>query len=184
MTVRNVSPTLRLVRLVCAVGALLIAGACSSSSPTSPSSSSGTTGTTPTTSAGTASMSATIDGTAWTATSGVTAKLTNGILTVGGANATYNLAFAITPSGSGAYLIPGSALGSQAGNNALLLFTSNGVTTSSWAADFTKGSGTITLTSLTSTGVAGSFAFTLNAVAGTAATGAKSVTSGAFSINF
>ena len=128
-------------------------------------------------------MSATIDGSAWTAASGVTAKLTNGILSVAGANATYNLAFAITPNGPGTYIIPGSPTAAQAGNNALLLVTQNGITTGSWAADFTKGSGTIALTSLTATSVTGTFAFTL-AAASTGATGTKSVSSGTFNINF
>ena len=182
MTSKNAPRLERLVLSSLVFALLLLAAACgSSSTPTTPS----TSGSPPTqggSGLARGSMSGNISGTAWTATIGVTATLTNGLLAVGGNDPTNNLAFAFFVNGPGTYAIPGSGAG--VGNNALLLVTTSGTTNASYAADFTKGSGSLTITSLTSTAVTGTFTFTLNAVANTAASGTRTITNGAFNINF
>jgi hypothetical protein len=127
-------------------------------------------------------MTMRVDGTAWTATSGVFAALSNGILSIGGADPAYNLGFAVTASAPGTFVIPGAA-GPQAGNNALLLFTQNNNTTGSWSANVGQGNGTVTITSFTATSVSGSFSFLVLPVSGIA-TGARNLTGGTFTINF
>jgi len=184
-TNRRLNAKVLLRGLLALVGATAIVACGSSDSPTSPSSS--TSPGTATSSSGTnqpvhGTMTARIDGVLWSATTSLTATFNNNLLAVTGADAVTSIAFTISAPGIGTYLIPGAA-GAQAGNNALLMITQN-ATSASWAADFTKGSGTVTLTSLTSTTVSGTFAFTLAPVAGTAATGGRTVTAGAFNINF
>ena len=53
-----------------------------------------------------------------------------------------------------------------------------------WAANPSGGSGTITVTALTSTRVAGTFQFTGAAVSGTGASATRQVTSGKFDLSF
>src|SRR5438874_6378895 len=152
------------------VALLLFACACGGGgSSTSPSNSSGNPNSK-------GSMSAVIDGKAWTATQGVSlATYSGGVFAVGGSDPNYILSFAVTANGSGTFLIPGAdrATGQpaqQAGNNALLIPVVNGVAQPGWAADFTKGSGAIVLTSISATGATGSFSFALapsNAAFGT-----------------
>jgi hypothetical protein len=172
------------------VALLLFACACGGGgSTTSPSNSSGNPNSGNPNSKG--SMSAVIDGKAWTATQGVsTASYSGGIFAIGGSDPNYILSFAVTANGGGTFVIPGAdrvtgqpAL--QAGNNALLIPVVNGVAQPSWVADFTKGSGTIVLTSISATGATGSFSFALapsNAAFGTA--GTRLVSSGTFNVNF
>jgi hypothetical protein len=164
---------------------LLFACACGGGgSSTSPSNSSGNPNSK-------GSMSAVIDGRAWTATQGVsTASYAGGIFSIGGSDPNYILSFAVTANGGGTFVIPGADRmtgqpAQQAGNNALLIPVVNGVAQPGWAADFTKGSGTIVLTSLSSSGAAGSFSFALapsNATFGTA--GSRLVSSGTFNVRF
>src|SRR4051812_21600709 len=144
---------------------LLFACACGgdgSSSTTSPSNSSSSTSPN-----SKGSMSAVIDGKAWTATQGVsTASFAGGIFSIGGSDPNYILSFAVTANGTGTFVIPGADRttgqpAAQAGNNALLIPVINGVAQPAWTADFTKGSGTIVLTSLSTTGATGSFSFAL-----------------------
>jgi hypothetical protein len=128
------------------------------------------------------SMTMRVDAAAWTATTGVSATLTSGILSIGGADLTWTLGFSVAAIAPGTFVIPGAS-GPQAGNNALLLFTQNNTTTGSWAANSLQGSGTVTITSLTATAVSGTFAFSMLPASGTA-TVARSLTNGAFTINF
>jgi hypothetical protein len=167
---------------------LLFACACGGGSSTSPSNPSTNT-TNNANSKG--SMSAVIDGRAWTASQGVaTASYAGGIFSIGGSDPSYILSFAVTANGGGTFQIPGAdrATGQpaqQAGNNALLIPVINGVAQPSWVADFTKGSGTIVLTSISSAGATGSFSFALapsNAEFGTA--GSRVVSSGTFNVRF
>ena len=97
--------------LACALAVLMVAAACggSSTNPSGGSSSGSSSGGSPNPSPGTGtggsglrgSMSARIDTTQWTATTGVTATMMNGILAVAGTDPSYNLGFAITPNGPG-----------------------------------------------------------------------------------
>src|SRR5262245_10966501 len=110
---------------------LLVACACGGGSSTSPSNSSGNATSGNPTSKG--SMSATIDGKAWTATQGVaTASYAGGIFAIGGSDPSYILSFAVKANGGGTFQIPGADRQTgqppdQAGNNALLIPVINNV---------------------------------------------------------
>ena len=127
------------------------------------------------------SMSATIDGAAWSSAGAVASFSANDLLVVGGSDLTTGISFGIHAPGPGTYVIPGAGL--RAGDNALLSQFDSGVL-SLWTADFARGSGTVTLTTLTSTGAAGTFNFNAVANPGTAATGTKSITGGTFNLRF
>ena len=120
-----------------------------------------------------------VDGAAVTATS-TTASFSNGILTVAGTATASNttLGFSLTPSaaGTGTY-----SLGPLSPSNALIQI---GNPAAGWQAGVGIGSGTITLTALSSTGATGTFSFTLAAVPGTGATGTRTVTDGSFTVTF
>jgi hypothetical protein len=124
-------------------------------------------------------MSFKVDGDTVIATS-ITASFVNGILTVGGGNASRNttIGFAVTPTaaGTGTY-----TLGPLSPANALLLI---GNPAASWQGAVGIGSGTITLNTLTSTAASGAFAFNLVAVAGSGAAGTRTITEGVFSVTF
>ena len=123
------------------------------------------------------SISFKIDG-APVAATGVTATFANGILTVGGGDSSRNavLGFAVTPTGPGVY-----ALGPLSAANALLTM---GNPAAGWNAAVGIGSGSITLTTLTSAGASGTFTFNLVAVPNTGATGTKAITEGVFNVTF
>jgi hypothetical protein len=174
----------------CALTLLLAAAACGGgkSSPTSPTTTATTTAAnpsptptpTPTPSpAPSGSMTFKVDGGAVTATS-TTATFANGILSVSGGTTASStiLAFSLTPSAAGTGTYP---LGLLSPSNALIQI---GNPAAGWQAGVGIGSGTISLTALTSTGATGTFSFTLAAVPGTGATGTKTVTEGAFTVTF
>jgi len=118
-----------------------------------------------------------VDGTSHTATSS-TGSLANGILSIGGTDASRNttLSFGVTPTaaGTGTY-----TLGQLSAANALMLV---GSPAQGWQAGVGIGSGTITITSLTTTAAAGTFSFSLAAVPGSGATGTKTITEGTFNV--
>jgi hypothetical protein len=119
------------------------------------------------------SMSAKVDGSNWSA-SNVAATRTNGFVGVGaGASDLSTISFAF-PDHTGTFQV-----GGQDGTNAS--FISGG---KSWTAAFgTGGSGTITVTTLSATRVAGTFSFVAPAISG-GATGNKTVTNGTFDVAF
>ena len=119
------------------------------------------------------SMNATVDGSGWSALN-VAATRSGGFVGVGaGASDLSTIAFAF-PDHTGTFQVA-----SQDGTNAS--FISGG---KSWNAAFgTGGSGTITVTTLSATRVAGTFSFVAVALAG-GATGTKTVTNGSFDIEF
>ena len=162
-------------RLILTVGVVLTITGCGGSS--SPSAISG-----PTTPPGpnpsaSRSMSARIDGVAWTATS-VGVQFTNGVLIVSGVDgALTTVGFTSPALATGTYAV---AAGSPVAGS---LITSAG----SWQANGVgsgTGSGSVTITSLTLTSVAGTFTFSLTATPSTGATGTKSITVGAFNVTF
>ncbi len=130
---------------------------------------------------GRGSMSAKIDGGSWNSVSISTATYSNGTLSFGGVDNITSprvLAIAVRAGEAGTFRIGQSA--SDANANALL--TIGG---SVWqAVSVAGGSGTIVITSLTTTGASGTFSFTLNAVPQTSATGTKTVTDGTFNVTF
>lgn len=133
-------------------------------------------------SSGSRTLSARIDNGSWTATSAVTASLTSGVLSVSGTDPSYSLAFVIAATAPGTYVIPGTT-GVQAGNNAVLVSLANGSSNAAWAAGASGGTGTVMITSLSTSAVSGTFSF-LMVPSSTSATQTRSVTSGTFSIAF
>ena len=121
------------------------------------------------------SMSARIDGVAWTAAS-VSVNVTNLGITISGADA----------SGRGVGLGMSKSLGTGTqtfGTNASALGTVT-VGTQAWSTVSQSGaSGSVTLTTLTANRAAGTFAFTAVPFIG-GATGNKVVTTGAFDVTF
>jgi hypothetical protein len=123
-------------------------------------------------------MTATIDGSAWTAATVTTYTYTNGILSIAGgdnSNPIRSIGMALTASGPGTFQM--GTLPSAA--NAVL---SIGIGPT-WTANVAGGTGTITITALSSMGAAGTFSFSAVAAAG-GATGTHTVTSGTFNITF
>ena len=176
----------QIIGIAAAVLTLTSVSSCGSNSPASPSALGGTATSSLTSTAGDStskgSITMLVDSVPWSATSGVTAIRTSGILSIAGTDPTWNLSFAVAANAPGTFVIPGPA-GPQAGNNALLLLMQNGTTTGSWAANSTQGNGTVTITSLTLTAVSGTFAFSVLPASGTAV-GGKILANGTFSISF
>jgi hypothetical protein len=179
----------RYTRLTTMLALLVTAAACSSdSNPAgsdgSSNNSGGSNGSSSVTNCTTQSnpcMTALIDGTAFTSitTASGIGSYSGGLLAAGGGDANYSLAFALFASNTGSYTIPGN--GVNLGKNAIL---SSARSAASWSASQAGGSGTVTVTSLTSTTVAGTFSFTVIPTAGTGATGNHSITNGTFLVRF
>lgn len=172
---KNMSKSHHVLPAVAVVLAVLVSGmACGSS--TAPSGSGGIG--TGTGNGGNATvMTATIDGTSFTATS-ASAIVRNNILAVSGAlgsgtNIT-TLAFATTATVGTNRIAPGT--GVNANYQAV-----SGTAASGWLASDNQGSGTVTINTLTSSRASGTFSFTLAPVSGNAA-GPKSVLAGTFDL--
>lgn len=126
------------------------------------------------------SMSARIDGQPWQATVLVHANRTQNVVSFGGGGTMGGkaVAIAITTIGvTGPATItfgPGVHSGAVLGEDQ----------TSSWSAGNDRGSGTVTITTLDDTRIAGTFVFEAVADASGAATGSRSVTEGKFDIPF
>jgi len=132
---------------------------------------------TPPTPVGTSNMSATIDGTPWTAAG--SAFYSNGALSVSGTSATtppQAIGFALVVSRPGTYPI---GAGNVTGANAVLT-----VGAASWQAIPTSGTGSITVDTLNTHSASGTFAFTAAPVPGTTASGTRIVAAGQFDISF
>jgi hypothetical protein len=122
---------------------------------------------------GSHSMSATVDGSSWSAQAAA-AQRSNGFVGVGASASDLSTISFAFPDHTGTFQVA-----SQDGTNAS--FISSG---KSWTAAFgTGGSGTISVTTLTATRVTGTFSFTAPALTG-GATGNKTVTNGTFDIEF
>jgi hypothetical protein len=158
---------------------LLAAVACGSS--TSPST--GTNGIVSGCSGGHASgsMTAQINGAAWTAVCISASSFTGNIVSFGGSdnatNATVAQIISMGTTATGPGTFPIGPLPITNGANGLLAIGAQ-----VWSASAVQGSGSITLTTLSSTGTSGTFSFNLLAIA--PATGTKTITNGAFNITF
>jgi Family of unknown function (DUF6252) len=173
--VREGEPRMSMFRLMPLTVVLLASAACGGSS-TSATGTANSGGTTVTQLHGT--MTASIDGSGWTAIAITTASYTNGILSIGGADGSSpirSIGLALTTAGPGTFTI--GSLPSAA--NAVL---SIGIGPT-WTANAGGGTGTIIVTALSSTAASGTFLFTAVAAAG-GAIGTHVVTSGAFNITF
>lgn len=125
-------------------------------------------------------MTAKIDGSTFTSVSTLAQRNASGnagtIIAVSGANsAGTGLGFAFVDAGVGSY-----SIGDLTPTNATVV-QANG---QAWTAGATGGSGTITVTALDATHVAGTFAYSAVATTGTGATGTKAVTDGVFDVKF
>jgi len=124
---------------------------------------------------GNRSMSARIDGTAWTATS-VAAGVTNGLLIIAGTNVTQTFSIAVAVA---------QGTGTQTVGPSSVTYGNLLVGQQSWAANGSLGGpGSITLTTLTATRAAGTFSFTVKALTQGASPATRQVTSGAFDVVF
>ncbi len=123
------------------------------------------------------SMSVKIDGQQWTATTGLSAGFSNGILAAAGVDGSAtSFAFGVAASGPGTYTIgPSSTL------NAIL---TQGASSQAWSAVLTTGSGTLTINSLSATGASGTFSFTVAPNAQSGASGNRTLTEGRFDLTF
>ena len=125
-------------------------------------------------------MTAKIDGSSFSSVSTLAQRNAGGaagtIIAVSGANsAGTGLGFAFADAGVGSYPI-----GGLNATNATVLESSGKV----WVANVTGGSGTLTITALDGTHVAGTFVYSAVASPNTGATGTKAVTEGVFDVKF
>jgi hypothetical protein len=173
----------------CALVAVLLAAGCGGgNSPSAPSGSSGS-GSGSSGGGGTGSgsnpspngtISATIDGAAWSASAGVSAQLTNNILSIAGGDNRTTFAVSVTINrGLGTY-----STGVIDPQNVVVSTLTVSGSPAGWTSGPTSGRGSITITSFTSTTAAGTFTLTLDPTPGTGATGTKTVTGGAFNVTF
>ena len=121
------------------------------------------------------SMSARVDGTAWTATS-VAAGVTNGVLIIAGTNVTQTVTVsAVVSQGTGTQTVGQTSLAS----GSLL------VGQQQWSASGLQGgTGSVTLTTLTATRAVGSFSFTVQGRTQGATPASRQITSGVFDVVF
>ena len=169
--------------LLCCVALMVDCGG-SPSSPSSRSTNSGTTGTSGT--GGTASkgtLTAIVDGVSYTGIINA-ASLTNGNLNIASNNTALTLSVNLATSNAAV----GTTNISASSPTTMQVMTTNGSNvTGVWFASAIGGSGTLTITSLSSSGVAGTFSFvgTPLATSGVVTpTVNKTVTSGVFSATF
>ena len=124
-------------------------------------------------------MTAKIDGTAFSSVTTLAQRNTTNagtIIAVSGADAHgTGLGFAFLDAGVGTY-----SIGDLTPTNATVLDGTGKV----WTAGAIGGSGTLTVTALDATHVAGTFAYSAVASAGSGATGTKTVTQGVFDVTF
>jgi hypothetical protein len=133
------------------------------------------------------SMSATVDGhafnppsTAITATKTGNAVTFTGVATSGGTTITVTIALPnVTVPGT---LILNPTLASQSGR--VTISEGSASTTGTWTTSLSPGNGSVTLTAVAASRVAGTFQFTGQFEPGSAVTGQVSVTSGSFDIRF
>jgi hypothetical protein len=163
-------------RLALSIGSALTLVACTGS-PTASTSTGNTTTPAPVVTAH-GSMNATIDGTRWDASAYLLATQQIGIVAVSGTNAFSNyttVTFAV-PATVGTYQVAPLTIA-----NASVDFIATA--DSKWASLAAGSNGTVTLTTLTSTGARGTFSFNLLPLAAPA-TGTKVVTNGVFNVTF
>lgn len=121
-------------------------------------------------------MTATVDGSAWTALQ-IAAVNNSGIVAISGSNAALlAIGFGFVGDTTGTYIIgPGFAA------NANVIDNQN---SSSWSANSFQGSGTITVTTLTAAGASGTFSYTAPLATGSGTPATRVVTAGSFDITF
>jgi hypothetical protein len=123
------------------------------------------------------SMSATINGTAWSATTVTQASRAGNVLAIGGNNPSWQVLLTIpNVTAPGTYTVAASG-----GTMQLVQANAGGA---AWTASILGGQGTVTVTTLSAERAVGTFSFTGNATAGTPAGGTRNVTAGQFDVRF
>lgn len=132
---------------------------------------------------GSGTLTARVDGSTWTATSGILAlRVNNFVSFTGSVGANTSITIAFPDEGPGTYSIPAAV-----GLNFNYGVFSNGHLWQALAMGTQLGgvgSGSVTVTTLNSERVAGTFEFTAPAAQSSGATGTRVVTNGAFNIRF
>jgi Family of unknown function (DUF6252) len=132
----------------------------------------------PTGNTGAGSMSARIDGASWTSTSSSANATTGGIFTLTGVQATSGTGVSMTLYYIGAPgTYPLGVGGVVAGGLASVVAGSAG-----WSTPLSGNAGTVTITAVSATRIAGTFAFTAPLVTGTSAVTSRAVTQGQFDL--
>jgi hypothetical protein len=128
------------------------------------------------------SMSATVDGVPWTATTALTATFDGTVLTLSGSDGTTTLALSVT-NDDGTPLKAGTvAINTSSTSNATLTIkTASATQTLTAGAVAGSGGGPVRITSLTSATAVGTFALVF---ASSGINGGKAVTDGTFSVKF
>ncbi len=148
------------IRVMAAAGVAAAVAACGGDGPGGPSAA--------------GSMSATIDGQAWSAATINRARSGSGVMISGtGQGLTVNLIVTISE--------PGTVV-IEPGPNLTNLNVSEGA--QAWVASGALGSGSITFNTLTDAGAAGTFAFTGDLSAGSSPIATRTVTQGTFQVTF
>lgn len=120
---------------------------------------------------GSGSMAARVDGATWTARS-ITASYLGGMLSLSGTDGTYTISLAATVQGPAVQdLTEGTGFGAIAEG------------ASTWYAVGEGGTGTMSISALTSSGATGTFSFTAGPLPGGTG-GTRSITSGTFDVRF
>ena len=125
---------------------------------------------------GAGNVSATVEGSAFTGSLAVTSSRTATVLAVGavGSNNRQIAIFLTGVTSTGAVAV-------GAGSSSYAQYSD---ASQQWVSNLTGGSGTVNLTTLTTTHAAGTFTFTGAALATSGASGTKSVTSGSFDVSY
>jgi hypothetical protein len=169
-------------RLIAIAMVLLALNACGDSdNPAAPSGGGGDTGGGPVGLAN-GSMSARIDGAAWNANFSIVGGYSQGILAIaGGDSAQQTIAFGVAANGPGTFST--AALSNV--NFTLATVAPGGTVAATWTAvtGLPGTSGTVTITSLSSTTAVGTFSFSATPTSGPA-TGTKTITDGTFNVRF
>ena len=129
----------------------------------------------------TGTVTATIDGKSWVATS-LQAKQGGSVVSIqalGALSGGTTVISLVIPSTEGTYPIGPVAGGN--GRQSMTLLEGAG---SLWSADATSGGGSITLTSLSATRATGTYFMTADPILITGASGTRVITSGVFDVNF
>jgi hypothetical protein len=123
---------------------------------------------------GPGTMTAQVNGSAWTATVVKRAFVNSGLVTIQGSDGSRIITIVARASAAGAYSL---AVGNGIGHNALYTVISPAA---NWSTALTGGTGTITITAISATNVSGTFIFTAtSSVSGTAP---AQITAGQFNL--
>ncbi len=124
-------------------------------------------------------ITATIDGSLWSAAESITGSYTDGRLTLTGQNTGgESIEITVTTSTTGTFVIGGF------GGGSLTFILTDTRTARSWRAFTANGSGTLTLSAISATRAVGTFSFTALPTPASGAVGNRVVAAGMFDVTF